>query len=136
MPEPYSSDLRERVLHALEKSPLKREEIAQQFEISPATLYNWQKQWKEEQRSCAKPHGGGVAAHFDATVLQRVYEEQTDRTIAELQVRYQEETDESISYSSVRRLLAQLGLTRKKKDAPGERAEPSRRGRGACLLPG
>lgn len=117
MPQPYSSDLRARVLHALEHAPLQRAEIAQQFQISPSTLYNWQKQRKEEGRSCAKPHAGGVASHFDPQALQRVHREKTDRTIEELQVRYQEETGESISYSSVRRLLAQLGLKRKKKDA-------------------
>jgi transposase len=49
--------------------------------------------------------------------MQSVHAEQTDRTSAELQVRYQEETGRSISYSSVRRLLAQPGVTRKKKDA-------------------
>ena len=58
MPQPYSSDLRQRVLHALERSPLKRAEIAQQFEVSPSTLYNWQKQLKEEGRTVAKPHAG------------------------------------------------------------------------------
>lgn len=130
MPRPYSSDLRERVLHALEKSPLKRAEIALQYEISPATLYNWQKQFKEENRTQAKPHAGGVASHFDASVLQRIHAEQTDRTIEELQVRYGEETGSAISYSSVRRLLAVLALTRKKKDAAGQRAEPAGRGAG------
>lgn len=135
MPQPYSPDLRARVLHALEKSPLKRAEIAQQYEISPSTLYNWQKQLKEEGRSCAKPHAGGVASHFDPPVLQRVHQEKTDRTIEELQVRYQEETGDSISYSSVRRLLARLGLTRKKKDVARQRAGTRRRGAGAQLLP-
>mgnify|MGYP003581462716 CR=1 FL=1 len=51
---PYSSDLRERVLHALEVSPLKREEIAAQYQICPATLYNWQKQRKQEGRTTPK----------------------------------------------------------------------------------
>jgi transposase len=71
MPQPYSADLRQRVLHALEKSPLKRSEIAAQYEISPATLYNWQKQLKEENRSRAKPHAGGKPTH-DRGVAERL----------------------------------------------------------------
>lgn len=117
MPQPYSADLRQRVLHALEKSPLKRSEIAAQYEICSATLYNWQKQLKEEKRSRAKPHAGGKPTRFDASVLQELVRQKNDRTIAELQSAYREKTGEAIGYSSVRRLLALRGLTRKKKDA-------------------
>lgn len=117
MPQPYSADLRQRVLHALERSALKRSEIAAQFEISPATLYNWQKQLKSEGRRQAKPHAGGNPTRFDGTVLRSLVQEKNDRTIAELQASYKTQTGTSISYSSVRHLLAVLGLTRKKKDA-------------------
>jgi transposase len=120
MPRPYSSDLRERVLHALERSALTREEIAAQYEICPATLYNWQKQQKQEGRTTAKPHAGGSASEFDLEALRRIHQEKTDRTIEELRVRYREGTGTSISYSSVRRLLAKLGLRRKKKDAASQ----------------
>jgi transposase len=125
MPHPYSSDLRQRVLHALEKSPLRRHEIAAQFEISPATLHNWQKQLKQEGRTEAKPHAGGNPSRFDPAVLRELVEEKSDRTIAELQASYQERTGAAISYWSVRNLLALLGLTRKKKDAQGQRASAS-----------
>lgn len=122
MPQPYSSDLRQRVLHALEKSPLTRNEIAAQFEISPATLYNWQKQRKQDGRTTAKPHAGGRASRFNPAVLHWLVKEQNDRTLAELQAAYEANTGIPISYSSVRNVLALLGLTRKKKDAPGQRA--------------
>lgn len=124
MPQPYSSDLRQRVLHALEKSPLRRHEIAAQFEISSATLYNWQKQRKEEGRTEAKPHAGGRVSRFDPSVLGELVEEKNDRTIAELQASYEVRTGVPISYSSVRNVLVLLGVTRKKKDASRLRAAP------------
>ena len=51
MSQPYSQDLRVRVLHALENSGLKRAEVAQQYQICPATLYKWQKRKRVENRS-------------------------------------------------------------------------------------
>lgn len=125
MPQPYSSDLRQRVLHALERSPLRRHEIAAQFEISPATLYNWQRQLKQEGRTQAKPHAGGNPSRFDPAVLRSLVEEKNDRTIAELQVAYEAKAGVPISYSSVRNVLALVGLTRKKKDAARQRADAS-----------
>lgn len=116
MPRPYSSDLRTRVLAALKNSSEPREEIARRFQLAPATLYNWQRQEREEGRTQAKPHNGGPRSTFDAEVLRRAVAEKNDRTIAELQVCYQERTGRPIGWSSVRRLLVKLGLTRKKKD--------------------
>jgi transposase len=41
MAAPYSVDLRERVLAALDEKKLKRYEIAKQFKVDPKTIYNW-----------------------------------------------------------------------------------------------
>lgn len=41
MAAPYSVDLRERVLMALDEKKLKRYEIAKQFKVDPKTIYNW-----------------------------------------------------------------------------------------------
>lgn len=41
MAAPYSVDLRERVLTALDEKKLKRYEIAKQFKVDPKTIYNW-----------------------------------------------------------------------------------------------
>lgn len=114
MPRPYSWDLRVRVLHALTQGRQKRSEIAQQFEISPSTLYLWQKQQKEEHREQAKPHAGGRACRFDASRLRALALEQSERTLAELAALYQQQTGEPISLGSVHRLLRLEGITRKK----------------------
>lgn len=114
MARAYSTDLRVRVLHALKSRAQKRSEIAAQFQISPATLYLWQKQQKEEGRAEAKPHSGGPAARLQPAVLCRLVAEQSDRTLAELAALYQQSTGERISIASVDRLLRREGITRKK----------------------
>lgn len=119
MPRAYSIDLRVRVLRACERAARPRAELAQEFEIGESTLYLWLKQERTEGRREAKPHAGGRAPGFDGAVLRALVAEQHDRTLAELAAGYRERTGQPISPSSVRRLLEQLGLTRKKKGAPG-----------------
>lgn len=114
MPRPYSADLRVRVLRALKSASETRSQIAIQFQISPSTLYLWQKQQKEDGRAEAKPHAGGRACHFDVALLRALVSEQSDRTLAELAVLYRDKTGEPISIASVDRLLRQEGITRKK----------------------
>jgi transposase len=115
MSQPYSQDLRVRVLHALETSGLKRAEVAQQYQVCPATLYKWQKQKRVEKRVRAKPHAGGKVSRFDLHVLRDLVEEQNDRTLEELASAYAQKTGTAISKSSVDRLLSQGKVTRKKK---------------------
>jgi len=114
MPRPYSSDLRHRALRALAQARLKRSEIAEQYQLSPSTLYLWQKQQKDEGRQTAKPHSGGRACRFDASLLRVLVAERSERTLAELASLYQQRTGEPISIGSVHRLLRLEGLTRKK----------------------
>lgn len=106
----YSAGLRRRVLRALEESPRKRSEIAAQFRISLGTLYDWQKQSKEEGRTKAKPHARRTTSRFNASLLQELATEGGDRTIKELQAAYNERTGEAFSYSTVRAWILKLGL--------------------------
>ena len=66
MPKPYSADLRERVLAACEPGEAGRAAVAQRFNVSGATGYNWLRQAREEGRRAAKPHAGGPAPKVDA----------------------------------------------------------------------
>lgn len=115
MSQPYSQDLRVRVLHAMETSGLKRTEIAQQYQVCPASLYNWQREKRLEKRVRPKPHAGGKVSRFDLQVLRDLVGEQNDRTLEELVAAYAQKTGTPISKSSVDRLLKQAGVTRKKK---------------------
>lgn len=120
MPRPYSQDLRVRVLHVLKESPLRRTEIAQQFQVCPATLYNWQRQEREEGRTEPKPHAGGRASEVHLEVLRELVREKNDRTLEELAQLYRERTGQPIGKSTVDRRLKWARITRKKKDAQGQ----------------
>ena len=60
MPQPYSADLRERVLIACERGDGPQVEIARRFQVCAATVSNWRRQAREEGRRQPKPHSGGV----------------------------------------------------------------------------
>jgi len=119
MSRPYSQDLRVRVLRAAKESPLKRNEIAAQFQICPATLYRWQRQEREAGRTAPKPHAGGRRSQIQLDVLRELVREKNDRTLAQLARLYGERTGQPISLSSVDRWLKWAKITRKKKDAQG-----------------
>jgi transposase len=125
MPAPYSADLRERVLHACAAARLSRAEIAAQFEVGESTVYLWLTQERLEGRTAPKPHAGGRATGFDVEALRAAVTEGNDRTLAELAAAYAARTRQPISPPSVRRLLRQAGITRKKKGAPRLRAGPA-----------
>ena len=122
MSRAYSPDLRVRVLRALKQSPLKRTEIAQQFQICPATLYNWQRSEREEGRTEPKPHAGGRSSEIQIEVLRALVREKNDRTLEELAQLYRARTGQPVGKSTVDRRLKWAKITRKKKDAPGQGA--------------
>ena len=61
MPQPYSADLRERVLAAYEQGEGSQVAIAHRFRVCPSTVCNWIRQARQEGRRCPKPHRGGPA---------------------------------------------------------------------------
>src|SRR3982750_3892534 len=70
MSQPYSADLRERVLVACERGDLPQVEIARRFQVCPATISTWRRQEREEGRRAAKPHSGGVPSRLDAAAVE------------------------------------------------------------------
>ena len=118
MAAPYSPDLRQRVLHACAMVEGSRAAIARRFQVSERTVYLWLLQEREEGRTAAKPHAGGVPSRFDPAVVRAIHEDQPDVTLAECAARYRERTGVAISVSSVEGLVQKLDLRRKKKDAP------------------
>jgi hypothetical protein len=85
MPNPYSADLRERVLLA-DEAGLPPAVVAQRFGGGPARVYLWRWQARAEGRRCAKPHGGGRARGIDTAgeaILRALVAERNDRTLDE-----------------------------------------------------
>lgn len=121
MPKPYSADLRERVLVTCERAVLSRAEIARRFQLSEATVYNWLRQLREEDRRTAKPHAGGPQPKIDPTgghdVLRDLVAEDNAATLAEYVEHFFERTGRRVSRAVMCQTLKALGLRRKKDPA-------------------
>jgi transposase len=65
MPRAYSTDLRQRVIAACESSDRTRREVAEQFQIGEATLYDWLQRWRKRGSVAPAPHGGGRTSALD-----------------------------------------------------------------------
>ena len=57
MPRPYSQDLRERVVRAVEAGASCHEASAT-FEVSPSSAIRWVARWRQSGSAAAKPMGG------------------------------------------------------------------------------
>ncbi|QCO16192.1 transposase [Azospirillum brasilense] len=118
MGQPYSADLRERVLLAYERHEGGPELLARRFQISRACAYNWVRAARLEGRRVAKPHAGGVPAKLDAegvSVLRALVREDNDATLAQYRDRLAARTGIALSPAVVCRTLKRLGLARKKR---------------------
>lgn len=143
MAQPYSADLRERVLLACEHREGSREVIAHRFRVSVSTVYNWLQQARTEGRRQAKPHAGGPAPTLDGhprEVLRTLVAEDNDATLAEYVQRLAERTGCQVSDTTLCIPPSVMCSTRwacfEKKDSPGHRADTRRdRGRAARLSP-
>jgi transposase len=94
MPGAYSTDLRERVLVAVEagESP---EVVAEQFIVGRSSVYRWMAAARDEGRRAPKPmHGGPKPIIRDAVeaALRRLLEENNHLTLAECRDRLAAET--------------------------------------------
>jgi transposase len=123
MPQPYSLDLRERVVAAAAQQT--QAEVAARFAVSESTVYKWCRRARETGSPAAKPHTGGGRPKVDAAgapVLLALVAEQNDRTLEELAALYAHRTGVAVSIHAVRRACERLDLRRKKKEPRARRA--------------
>ncbi len=115
--KPYSQDLRERVLAAVQEGEHSQAHIAKQFQISRATLENWLRRQRDRGTVAALPHGGGRPRTLQAcdAFLRAEIKKQPDVTLEELQTRVAETKGLDVSPSMLCRELQRLNLPRKKR---------------------
>jgi transposase len=111
---PYSQDLRERVVRAIDGGRGTRQQIADLFGVSTAWIRRLLQRRRATGSFTAKPHAGGTPRkltpqHGDRLVV--LVTEQPDATLAELRDRL----GAAVHLSTVARALARLRLTFKKK---------------------
>jgi transposase len=117
MPQPYSVDLRERVVAAAARQT--QAEVAARFAVSESTVYAWCRRARETGGLAPKPHTGGGRPKVDAAgaaVLRELIAERNDRTLAELAALYGQRTGVAVSIHAVWRACGRLDLRRKKKE--------------------
>jgi transposase len=122
MTRPYSVDLRERMVRAVEAGASRRATAAK-FEVSPSCVVKLVQRWHQRGTLEPDPVGGGRRAKL-ADHAERVHAllaATPDSTIAELKTRLAIEGIE-VSPSAISRFLIACGLTRKKRP----RTPPSR----------
>lgn len=115
MPRAYSLDLRTRVIAACEAGEDTRTEIAHQFEVAEATLYDWLQRWRADGELTARPQRRGRISGLDRGVLAALVEEQNDRTLAEYAQAYAERTGRRYSIARICTALKELRLSRKRR---------------------
>jgi transposase len=114
--KPYSNDLRERVIVALEAGLESQGGIAETFAVSLSTVEKWWRCWRETGRSSALRHAGGGSRMLRgcAAFIRAAIKEQPDLTLEELCAWVAEAEGVKASPSMMCRELQRLRLPRKK----------------------
>jgi transposase len=113
---PYSQDLRNRVLAALKAGQKSQAEVAETFGVSLSTIEKWWHRWQATGQIAALPRRSGpkrTLAECD-DLIRTIVQEQPDVTLDELCARVTETQAISASRSMMCRTLQQLDLPRKK----------------------
>jgi transposase len=133
MPESYSSDLRKRVIEAVETGASRRE-AAEWFEIDPSSAVRWLRCWNETGRCAPKPRGGSVSPlERHAEQILALVADQPDLTLEETVTELRKRRIRT-SQSAVWRFFERHDITFKKKEPAGGGTAPRRRGPGTSPL--
>ena len=117
MPAAYSTDLRKRVASAYLAGEGTRDEIAERFQISSASVGRYVRLWRAMGSVERTPQRGGAARRVrleDEALFESWLGENPSLTQTELAVRYRETTGRAVSQRTISRTLSRMGITRKK----------------------
>lgn len=121
---PYSLDLRQRIVDAVERGVGTKREIASLFNVHESFIYKLLRQKRERGNIAPLPHSGGAAAKLTEERLATLYDlvaQTPDARLDELAQQLLQETGVSVSESTVCRGLQKLELTLKKRpNAPAK----------------
>jgi transposase len=118
MARAYSEDLRIRVVKAYEEGLGSIREIAKQFQVGKNFVNNLLQVWRKTGSVSPLRQGGGIKPKLGEVHLQRLekmVEERSDITLAELSAELEKETGVKASVPTICRGLQKVGISRKKK---------------------
>jgi len=125
MTRPYSLDLRERMVRAVEGGASRRATAAK-FDVSPSCVVKLLQRWRQKGTLAPEPVSGGRRAKLadHAARVEALLAATPDLTLAELRTRLAADGI-AVSPAAISRFLKACGLTRKKRP----RTPPSRSAR-------
>ena len=114
--KPYSSDLRRRIVQALETGEDTQSEITERFQVSLSFVEKLWSRWRASGSYQSKPHAGGRKRSLcaDQARIQAEIASQPDVTLAELCQRVAQQGGATASTSMMCREVKLLKLPRKK----------------------
>jgi transposase len=116
--KPYSLDLRERVVSAVENGDSSFRKVAQRFAVSKTCVERWVIQKRTQGHIVPRKQGGSVSTMMEHKAqLIAIIEKQPDATLAEYCELLFDETGLWVSQSTMCRTLQKLNLSRKKNTA-------------------
>src|SRR5436305_4253134 len=125
--QPYSDDLRRRIVEACEKGKYSQGEVAELFQVSLATVKNFLRRMRQTGSPDALPHAGGNKPLLDEKARQFIHEcvkGNNDLTLDELCQRVKARHRKVVSRPTMSRLLKGLNLPRKKSRSTPASATP------------
>src|SRR6516162_10266939 len=118
MPKPYSTDLRERAVEAVE-SGASRREVAEEFEVGVSSVIRWCRRWSETGSVEAKPSGGSTSPLEEHSEwLLTLVAKQPDLTLKEILAAMAKQGIGG-SQSALQRFFDRHNVSFKKKSARG-----------------
>ena len=124
---PYSNDLRCKIVAAYESNDYSQHTVAALFGVSPATVRNLVRRKRETGSADALPHSGGKAPSLTEkarTFVQAVGKQTNDVTLEELVQGVERKHKKTVSLSTMCRLLQSLGLPRKQSRSTPRKGTP------------
>ena len=112
MPKPYSQDLRDRVIDAVERGAMSRRAAARRYEISESVAIKWLERLERDGSRGPVGHGG-LMPHRD--FLQAARAEKPDITLQALCDRLWAERGVKSDTSMMSRFFRRSGVTFKKR---------------------
>ena len=124
--KPYSQDLREKIIQALEAEEETQNEIADRFAVSLSFVEKLWHLWRTSGSCAAKPHAGGHQRRLQdhAQTLRRAVAAQPDATLAEFSEQIVAAQGPAVSPSTICRELQRLKLPLKKSHSTLPSATP------------
>jgi transposase len=120
MSKPYSVDLRERAVAAVEAGLLQAE-VVRLFSVSLATLKRWLFKWRTGQSLAPKRYRPGPRAAFGnpeaVAALRAQLEAEPDGRLIDHCQRWHQRTGQAVSVATLHRARRALGWTHKKKSS-------------------